>query len=58
VLRKRNGQTVGIRVNMSSGERNRHAIIVKRKDTLGQTVKQNHNRITETTRGDQELNSN
>ena len=42
---------------MNSGEPTRHAIIVKRKDTSDQTVKQNHSRIIQTTKEDQEISN-
>ena len=43
---------------MSSGEKNRHVITAGRRDISDQIVRRNHNRITKTTRGDQETNNN
>ena len=41
--RKRNGQIVGVKPNIKTGERSKHATIVGRKVTLDQIAEQNHN---------------
>ena len=40
---RRNGQTARAKINIRTGERNRHATTMERKAILDQTVRQNHN---------------
>src|ERR1044071_9107651 len=54
---RKNGLTVGMKVNINNGGRNKHVITVERRVTLGQIVKQNHSRVTKITKGDQEVNN-
>ena len=54
---RKNGQIVGIKVNINNGEGSRHVITVKRKVILDQIAKQNHNKIIRLTREDREANN-